>query len=757
LQADIGLANVYSQQRQGQAAAALYTEVLARAEHLGAARTQAIVERNLGSLSLDQGQYADALRYLEQSRRRYARLDLPHEEALAERELADVYLELNLIPEAIAIYTSLAPVLASLKMSFELAWTRAHHGRAALLGGQFETARPLLAEARELFAAAGNEVCVAFVLILEAQRLYGLAAYAATAPVAAQAARMLAAGGPLSWLIFAQWLAGDAARLAGDTPAAQSSLRTAHTLAQQHALPQIGYRCATSLGLLALSNDNREEARAIFTQAVALIETLRSPLPADDFRTAFFIDKRTPYSELARLCLEDTAPDQTIEGLRYVEQARARALTDLLSGAPAHDPASDSATSMLQASRAEHRAQLNAIYNQITRTFATDDPDQLQYLDSLQDDARRCEEAILTLTRQIRQYGNQPGAGHPAPAHEGALLDIAAFQRTLEPGQIVISYSALDDEVIAFVVTHQTVQAVRHLGSLAAVEAAVEQVRFQMDTFRHGAAQMRGHTRQLTRRVQRYLAQLYAILIHPLERLLDGERVIVVPHGMMHYIPFAALYDGSHYLIERYEISVTPGIGVLQQSRGRQQHPSRRQAVLVGVPDEHAPQVRAEVEHLVDVFPESTILLGHEATVTQVQSLFEHADVLHLACHGHFRPDNPLFSALRLADGWLTVQDMETVRLRCRLVTLSACETGVSAIAPGDELLGLVRGFLSAGAQNLLVSLWTVDDAATTRLMQTFYRSFCAGAHPATALRTAQCSLLAEYPHPFFWSPFVLL
>ncbi len=279
LQADIGLANVYSQQRQVQAAAALYTEVLARAEQLGAARTQAIVERNLGSLSLDQGQYAEALRYLEQSRRRYARLDLPHEEALAERELADVYLELNLIPEAIAIYTSLAPVLARLKMSFELAWTRAHHGRAALLGGQFETARPLLTEARELFAAAGNDVCVAFVLILEAQRLYGLAAYAAAAPVAAQAARMLAAGGPLSWLIFAQWLAGDAARLAGDIPVAQSALGTAHTLAQQHALPQIGYRCATSLGLLALSNNNREEARTIFTQAVALIETLRSPLP----------------------------------------------------------------------------------------------------------------------------------------------------------------------------------------------------------------------------------------------------------------------------------------------------------------------------------------------------------------------------------------------------------------------------------------------------------------------------------------------
>ena len=105
------------------------------------------------------------------------------------------------------------------------------------------------------------------------------------------------------------------------------------------------------------------------------------------------------------------------------------------------------------------------------------------------------------------------------------------------------------------------------------------------------------------------------------------------------------------------------------------------------------------------------------------------ADILHLATHGRFRPDNPLFSALRLADGWLTVRDACELDLHgCGLVALSACETGVSQVAPGDELLGMTRGFFASGAASLLVSLWPVDDAATVDLMVEFYRRLADGA-----------------------------
>ncbi len=753
LQADNGLANVLSQQRQIQAATALYEQVLARAERLQAAKTQAMVECNLGNLALDQGRYAEALRYLEQSRRRYAQLELPHEEALAERELADAYMELNLIPEAIAIYTRLAPVFADLKMLFEQAWTLAQHGRAMLLAGHFATARPLLVQAQTLFIAEHNTTCLAFVLMLEAQRLHGQAIYAEAEQAARRAAELLAQGGPLSWLVFAHWLTGDAARLGGHPDVARATLQIAHDLAHTHALSQIVYRCATSLGLLAVTQADQQEAIAAFTQAITCVETLRAPLPADEFRTAFFADKLTPYTELARLCLDDQTPDGIVAALTYVEQARARALADLLRSEPAapstsngsHDPAEDTLHHQLVARRAE----LNWLYSQITRAFAEDDPDRLARLDVLQVQARQCEEDILTWTRQMRQSRDTISAAD-------LKLDIATLQQDLGSDTTLVAYAAFGDELVVFVVTEQTVQTVRQPAQVPALRSAVEHLRFQTDTFRHGVARMRSHMQQLTRRARRHLGHLYDILIRPLEPLLHGQRLLVVPHGVMHYLPFAALYNGTHYLIERYEISLTPSIDIWQHSRQTPPRP-KHTALLVGVPDEHAPQVRAEVEQLQALWPTAIVLTDTQATIEQVQQWMPQTDIVHLACHGQFRPDNPLFSALRLADGWLTVQDTHHMRLKCYLVTLSACETGVALIAPGDELLGLVRGFLSAGAQHVLVSLWTVDDAVTTRLMHTFYSHLCAGERPSKALQSAQRALLLEDPHPFFWSPFVLL
>ena len=180
-------------------------------------------------------------------------------------------------------------------------------------------------------------------------------------------------------------------------------------------------------------------------------------------------------------------------------------------------------------------------------------------------------------------------------------------------------------------------------------------------------------------------------------------------------------------------------------------------ALLLGVDDAHTQNVRDEVRTLALLFPEATALLDEQATLSAVQARAPAADVLHFACHGQFRPDNPLFSSLRLGDGWLTVRDAYSLNLNCELVALSACETGVSAVAPGDELIGLARGFFSAGAPSLLLSLWTVDDESTAALMAIFYTRLHAGDGPAGALRHAQRQLLEERSHPFFWAPFALV
>ena len=133
------------------------------------------------------------------------------------------------------------------------------------------------------------------------------------------------------------------------------------------------------------------------------------------------------------------------------------------------------------------------------------------------------------------------------------------------------------------------------------------------------------------------------------------------------------------------------------------------------------------------------------------------ADIMHIASHAVFRHDNPLFSAIRLSDGWLSLYDLYGMRLRAALVTLSACETGVSDVLAGDELVGLARGFLQAGAASVVVSLWAVNDASTARLMERFYTHLASGLGPAAAMRRAQIQQRHEYPHPYHWAPFTVV
>jgi CHAT domain-containing protein len=297
---------------------------------------------------------------------------------------------------------------------------------------------------------------------------------------------------------------------------------------------------------------------------------------------------------------------------------------------------------------------------------------------------------------------------------------------------------------------------VRELGREEQVDAALKRFHLQIRSLRRGTGWVHDYLDRLTRRTQHHLAALYDILLRPIEERLGTRRLVVIPHRTLHYVPFHALHDGTDYVIERREVCYAPSASVLRYCFAQPRRPLRS-AALFGFPDAQMPWVRDEVSALAPLFPKATALLDDQATLGALHAQAPVADVLHLACHGQFRPDNPLFSSLRLADGWLTVRDAYGLDLNCQLVVLSACETGVSKIAPGDELIGLARGFFSAGAPTLLVSLWTVDDESTASLMASFYAGLRDGENPAAALRHAQCELLAHHPHPFFWSPFVLL
>ena len=116
-----------------------------------------------------------------------------------------------------------------------------------------------------------------------------------------------------------------------------------------------------------------------------------------------------------------------------------------------------------------------------------------------------------------------------------------------------------------------------------------------------------------------------------------------------------------------------------------------------------------------------------------------------------------MFSGIRLCDSYLTLYDLYQFNLPADLITLSGCATGLTTISAGDELMGLVRGLLQAGARSLLLSLWNVHDRSTTELMRSFYAQFCNGMNKVQALQHATWELRKKYPHPYYWAPFKLV
>jgi CHAT domain-containing protein len=227
----------------------------------------------------------------------------------------------------------------------------------------------------------------------------------------------------------------------------------------------------------------------------------------------------------------------------------------------------------------------------------------------------------------------------------------------------------------------------------------------------------------------------------------------VIPHRALHQVPFHALHDGTGYLGERRTITLMPAITRFRAATGPAGRPGGGTLVFA-VPDAQAPAIAAEASALAQVMPGTRVLLGAAATSRRLREELPGPAVLHLACHGLYRPGNPLFSALRLADRWIHAGEILDLDLGGALVTLSACESGRPS---GDtaEPVGLAWAFLAAGASGVVVSQWIVDDEAATTLMSAMYSRLAAGLPAADALRQAQLATAASSPHPYRWAPFV--
>jgi CHAT domain-containing protein/tetratricopeptide (TPR) repeat protein len=693
---------------------------------------------------------------------------------LVEHFISDCLLQLRRFPEVLEKSQQVRQLFGARGTHYEVGQAILNEASAYIGLGQYKEALLSLAEARHLFELEGNPVAMADADLKTAQVAI-LEGRAETGPHLAQRCTEIYTKHDLPvWQARALLIAGRAALALEQWQPAQAYARLALALAEARSLPDIAFPARHLAGQLAVQAGDLPAGLAAFEQAIQEIESLCGHMMVE-FRASFVEDKERIYEDAVDLSLR---LDRPLHALELAERAKSRALLDLLAhrldlSISARSPADQPIVEELH----ELRAQRDHLYRRMHADKGVQRPPvhpsvegygQRGENESFAKESDNQGQRILALEKKITELWHRLLIRNADYAREATLWQVRSepIQPYLEPGTLLLEYYCIRGQFIAFLVTRQSVSSRRLEISIAQVQQLLQLLWLNLHSVPHGPA---GRLELLHKNALGILAKLYQGLLAPFESEIQAaERLVIVPHNALHYIPFQALYDGGAYLCERQEISYLPGANVLRYCQPA--IPPADGAVsaspcnLLAVGHSYQgrlPFTLQEAEVIAGMWNGQT-LLEEQATLGELRQRALDCRVLHLAAHGDFRPDNPLFSGLALADGWLTTLDIFNLRLSSALVTLSACQSGRSVVGGGDELLGLMRSFLAAGASALVSTLWAVEDRSTAQLMASFYTYLSQGQRKGAALRQAQLDLMHDpqesaYRHPYFWAPFFLV
>jgi CHAT domain-containing protein len=434
-----------------------------------------------------------------------------------------------------------------------------------------------------------------------------------------------------------------------------------------------------------------------------ILDEHRATLGATDLR-AHASGQRVELAELGlRIAAEDGRPSRI---LAWAEQGRASHLL-LRPVRPPEDPT-------LAGELAELRATVTEIDKERDSGRSTVGLVQRQ----------------IALELQIRDYcRRQPGESIMQPPGQVSLHAVAAALGHAA----LLEFVHLDDGMhVVTVIDGRT--RFRSLGTMTRVRELVNRIAFALR--RLARSQVSDASRAAAVAALRHAAAgLDDMLLRPLAAKLADRPLVLVPTGPLQALPWSVLPSCAGR-----PVTVSPSAALWYAADRVRQAPTGRAVVAAGPGLAGA---RAEAK-AVGATHRTVPLVDLSATVDAVATALDGADLAHLAAHGRVNVENPLFSALRLADGPLTAYDLERLRRAPRIVVLAACDTGRPVVRAGDELLGLSATFLSLGAQHIIASVAPVPDAETAPLMVAFHRLLTIGHSAATALASAQQRLAGE-------------
>ncbi|MGH7469744.1 MAG: CHAT domain-containing protein [Longimicrobiales bacterium] len=779
-------------------AAALYREALDINRSAGDRAETAFVLHSLGSLEIRRGEYQKAGPFLSEAQRIHEQSGAQLEAVAVRRELAllraatgelDVALVTLRAADSAAVAASASSALLA-----DLALTRAD---LSVQLGLFADAENAYARAETLFRKAGEDAGKT-----QAQEgralLYHLRDdHDRALRTLALAARGQALAGDRRAAALTQILVGHVQRAKGDTAAARQTIMGARSSLQQladavgeatayHALGELAYqrnaplaaeasyraglarlggrpaadlrwRLHAGLGQALRSRGALSTAAQELRSAIVAVESIASSLRLEDRRTAYLADKSEIYSGLA---LIEQERGRLNEAFSASEQLRSRQMRDLLARGRFDGS---------QVSTAREQDLRRSISELMRVVGAAEQGEQVVRDPALT--GLRAGTAREALNSSQKEYANllldlRETNPNYARVVTGEIVSWTVVAARLQRDEALLEFLVTDSSASVFIVTHDTIHVLDLDMDRRTLSDLIDFSRRTME--RKDAVSTRALWRTPARR-------LYDHLIRPIDNAgyLEGiRRLIIVPHGELHFLSFGALLSAGppeRFLVERFQLSYSPSATVWVQA-GRRNKPRGATGVLALAPRVASlPASSDELSAIRKIYGrKSTVLMGAAASERALRARAPQSSIIHLATYGVVNKHNPLFSFVELApegddDGRLEVHEVTGLDLSGRLVVLSACQTALGSgaladVPPGDDWVGLVQGFFQAGATRILASLWAVEDRATAQLMEQFYRRLRSGDSEEAALAVAQRAALRnpKTAHPFYWAGFVL-
>lgn len=508
-----------------------------------------------------------------------------------------------------------------------------------------------------------------------------------------------------------------------------------------------------------------ESALDAASRAVATVEGVRETLGPGVLRSTFAAARVDTYADLVRVLLR---LGRTGEAFRETDAARGGGMRDHLSAVGLSVRALDAtASSTVRAGELLRRIDRLVVALDSLEATPSDERD-----DALEATARDLAERLARARREYEDRIARAGTfGRPAALLGTVAVTAEEVQRALRPGEVLIEYLVASDHVVAFALTRDRLQVVESTmsgGDLAS------RVRLALSLLRRPEAASGPSAVEV-------LERLHAILLDPLARtgaLAGADRIVVVPHGVLAYLPFAALRDPvtRRHLVEDYAILHAPSAGALAALRtaGAPEAAAASDGVQAFAPfPERLPATEREVRSLAELAG-ADVALGERAREPAVRRALVAGSTVHVAAHGVMNVRNPMFSRIELSggrpdgravgstdDGRLEVHEVLALSVRAPLVFLSGCETGLGAawstdLVPGEDYATLDRAFLYAGARNVVATLWRVEDEGAADFAAAFYRELASG-DPVEALARAQRASLTrpeDGSPPFHWAAY---